>query len=46
VATAVVTVVAGAFVFAGSTFPADAAYREALARHLKDSGAIFYGAFW
>jgi uncharacterized membrane protein len=46
VATAVVTVVAGAFVFAGSTSPADAAYQQALARHLKGSGAIFYGAFW
>jgi uncharacterized membrane protein len=44
-ATAVATVVAGAFLFAAPT-AGDAAYQEALARHLAGSGAIFYGAYW
>jgi uncharacterized membrane protein len=43
---AVATVVVGAFVFAGNAPEESAAYREALARHLAASGAIFYGAYW
>jgi uncharacterized membrane protein len=43
---AVTTVVFGAFVFAGSAPEQSAAYREALARHLTASGAVFYGAYW
>lgn len=42
---AVATVVVGAGVFAGS-WSTDAAYQEALARHLTASGAVFYGAYW
>jgi uncharacterized membrane protein len=42
---AIVTVGAGAFVFAVEVAPPDE-YRIALARHLGDSGAVFYGAFW
>jgi hypothetical protein len=41
----VATVVVGAGVFAGS-FTTDAAYQDALARHLAASGAVFYGAYW
>jgi uncharacterized membrane protein len=43
---AVSTVVLGAGVYAGSPSSAEASYREALARHLTDSGAIMYGAYW
>lgn len=43
---AVTTVVFGAFVFAGSAPEQSAAYREALARHLTATGAVFYGAYW
>jgi uncharacterized membrane protein len=43
---AVATVVFGAGVYAGSPSSAEASYREALARHLTDSGAVMYGAFW
>ncbi len=43
---AVTTVIFGAFVFAGSAPEQSAAYREALARHLSASGAVFYGAYW
>ena len=42
---AVGTVVFGAFVFAApASMPPD--YQMALARHLKQSGAIMYGAYW
>ena len=45
--TALVTVVFAAGVFtAGAPTTGDAGYREALARHLTASGAIFYGAYW
>ncbi|HET8577844.1 MAG TPA: vitamin K epoxide reductase family protein [Methylomirabilota bacterium] len=40
------TVLVGAFIFAGNAPEESAAYREALARHLSTSGAIFYGAYW
>jgi uncharacterized membrane protein len=45
IATAVATVVAGAFVFA-APFSAPAGYQSALARHLADGKAVMYGAFW
>jgi uncharacterized membrane protein len=38
-------IVAGAFVFAGAAAPATP-YQQALAQHLANSGATFYGAFW
>ncbi len=38
-------VVAGAFVFA-APFSAPAGYQAALARHLAESKAVMYGAFW
>ena len=41
----VLTVAAGAFVFAVDVSPPDE-YRIALAQHLARSGAVFYGAFW
>ena len=44
--TAVVTVVFGAGVFATPEPKEAATYQEALARHLKASGAVFYGAYW
>jgi uncharacterized membrane protein len=40
------TLAGGALVFALAAPWADAAYAEALARHLERSGAVFYGAFW
>ena len=43
---AVATVVGGAFVYAGSPSSAEAMYRDALARHLTQQGAVMYGAFW
>lgn len=43
-ACATVVFAAGAWVGTGPT--AGGAYAESLARHLKASGAIFYGAFW
>ncbi len=43
---AVATVVSGAGVYAGSPSSAEASYRDALARHLTESGAVMYGAFW
>ncbi|MFQ5847519.1 MAG: vitamin K epoxide reductase family protein [Candidatus Methylomirabilales bacterium] len=43
--TAVVTILVGAGYFAGDSSHA-AGYQEALARHLSDSGAIMYGAYW
>ncbi len=45
-ASAVVTVVFAAGVFVTHTSGTATAYQEGLARHLTDSGAIFYGAFW
>jgi hypothetical protein len=33
-------------VYAGSPSSAEAAYREGLARHLAQTGAIMYGAHW
>lgn len=42
---AVATVVFGAGVYAGSPSSAEAAYREALARHLAER-AVMYGAYW
>lgn len=43
---AVATVVVGAGVYAGSPSSVEASYRDALARHLADTGAVMYGAFW
>jgi len=42
---AVATIIFGAFVFA-SPWSAPVGYQSALARHLKQSGAVMYGAFW
>jgi uncharacterized membrane protein/glutaredoxin len=42
---AVMAIVAGAFVFAGSAAPVTP-YQQALAEHLARTGATFYGAFW
>lgn len=42
---AAATVVFGAFVFAAPS-PAPAGYQTALARHLKETGAVMYGAYW
>jgi uncharacterized membrane protein len=42
---AAATVVLGAFVFAAPS-SAPAGYQSALARHLKQTGAIMYGAYW
>ncbi len=44
--TAVATVVFGAGVFATLEPKEAATYQEALARHLKASGAVMYGAYW
>jgi uncharacterized membrane protein len=41
----IVTVLVGAFIFAAD-FSVPAGYQSALARHLAQSKAIFYGAFW
>ena len=46
VATAVVTIVVGAGIHAGTPDPERVAYQEALARHLAATGAIMYGAYW
>lgn len=46
VAAALVAIVGGAAIFAGSSATGGAGYQEALARHLATSGAIMYGAFW
>jgi uncharacterized membrane protein len=45
VGAAALAIVAGAFVFAGAPPPATP-YQQALARHLAQSGAVFYGAYW
>ena len=45
-ATAVATVILGAAVFATLEPKEAATYQEALARHLKASGAVMYGAYW
>ena len=42
---AVATVIFGAFIYA-SPWSAPVGYQSALARHLKQSGAVMYGAFW
>jgi uncharacterized membrane protein len=42
---AAATIVFGAFVFAAPS-PAPAGYQTALARHLKETGAVMYGAYW
>jgi len=42
---AVATIIFGAFVFA-APWSAPPGYQSALARHLKQSGAIMYGAYW
>jgi hypothetical protein len=42
---AVATIIFGAFIFA-SPSSAPVGYQSALARHLKQSGAIMYGAYW
>jgi uncharacterized membrane protein len=44
--TAAATVVLGAGVFATLDPKETATYQEALARHLKASGAVMYGAYW
>ena len=44
--TAVATVALGIAVFAASAPRAAPGYQEALARHLAQSGAVMYGAFW
>jgi uncharacterized membrane protein len=45
-AVAVVTLFVAVGVFSGGSASSSSGYQEALARHLKASGAIFYGAFW
>lgn len=45
IASGVFTVLVGAFIFAAD-FSAPAGYQLSLARHLAQSQAIFYGAFW
>jgi uncharacterized membrane protein len=45
-ATALATVILGAAVFATLEPKEAAPYQEALARHLKASGAVMYGAYW
>ncbi|MBI4587313.1 MAG: vitamin K epoxide reductase family protein [Candidatus Rokubacteria bacterium] len=45
-ATAMATVILGAAVFATPVPQQAAAYQEALARHLRASGAVMYGAYW
>ncbi len=42
---AAATIVFGAFVFAAPS-AAPAGYQTALARHLKETGAVMYGAYW
>jgi len=42
---AVATILFGAFIYA-SPWSAPVGYQSALARHLKQSGAVMYGAFW
>lgn len=44
VSVATVIFAAGVFVTGAPTAPST--YQEALARHLADSGAVFYGAYW
>jgi uncharacterized membrane protein len=46
VATAFVTVFIAVGVFSATSPTSGSPYREALARHLTSSGALFYGAFW
>ena len=42
----VATVIFAAGVFVTGVPTAPSTYQEALARHLADSGAVFYGAYW
>ena len=42
----VATVIFAAGVFVTGAPTANSTYQEALARHLADSGAVFYGAYW
>jgi uncharacterized membrane protein len=44
VASGALTVLVAAFIFAAPRGSAE--YQSALARHLRDSGAVMYGAFW
>lgn len=44
--TAVATVLLGIGVFSATAPGGPPGYREALARHLAESGAVMYGAFW
>ena len=46
VAAGVVTIAIGVVGFLFETAAPATAYQEALARHLAQSGAVFYGAFW
>lgn len=46
VATALVTVVAGAAIYAIDEPTAALPYQQALARHLAATGAVMYGAYW
>jgi uncharacterized membrane protein len=43
---AVVTLFVAVGVFSANSATSSTGYQEALARHLKASGALFYGAFW
>jgi uncharacterized membrane protein len=45
VAAALAAIVLGAGIYAANPESAEPAYREGLARHLKDRGAVMYGAF-
>ena len=46
VAIAIITIVVGAGVHVGAASPERAVYQQALARHLNDTGAVMYGAYW
>jgi uncharacterized membrane protein len=43
---AAVTIVVGAAAFLAETPREASSHQEAVARHLKDTGAVFYGAYW
>jgi hypothetical protein len=38
--------VVGAGVHVGAASPERVVYQQALARHLNDTGAVMYGAYW
>jgi uncharacterized membrane protein len=44
--TAIVTIVFGAGVYASYSSQGSTPFQEALARHLAQTGAVFYGAYW